>query len=91
MSNPSTLTVCGRVIGTYVGLDDLDDVVSFQVYDFRPADGIALPPAEILTVNFTTGNFEVWTGEPHDDSPPVSTHDIVSILHTIAPAPVTAD
>lgn len=69
----------GVIIGSYTGWDDLGDDEGIQVYGYEPAPGVALPSADILSVNFVTGVVNAWQkGAPDDNAGEV--HNMLDVL-----------
>lgn len=73
--------VLGRVIGTGIGWDSMDES-TFCIYQFEPVADINLPVTDCLSVDTHYGYFE-WDG---DEGKPVKA-DIVSVLHHLQRPP----
>jgi hypothetical protein len=76
MTQRNETKVCGRIIGTDTGWDEvMDFVVAF--YDFEPAHGVDLPKCSCLCVDYISGTFEVQNDEDQSDGPQ---HDLLDML-----------
>lgn len=57
--------VCGRVIGNASNFWHIDDF-EIQFVDFVPANGVTIPKADFLGVNYSSGRITIWEGEGVD-------------------------
>jgi hypothetical protein len=73
--------ILGRIIGTATGWDQ-GDTFAMNLYNFIPADGIALPPGEPF-IDFETGKVEYFDSEGNI----TQSFDIVKILASVERAP----
>lgn len=70
-----TVKLLGVVLGTASGWDGED--LTYNYYDFIPADGIKLPKGDI-TISYDNGDITKWNGETEQDD------DILSVTSAIS-------
>ena len=84
MSDTSSITIrtewkiLGRMVGTGTGWDE-GDAMSFVVYEFEPAEGVAIPKGDVW-FSFEDGIACIYSGEGHEVSWQA---DLVTLLQHI--------
>ena len=75
MSERSDWIILGRVIGTATGWDQTD-TFAVNLYNFEPANGVSIPAADCLSIQFEDGLAKIYS----DDGKILRSIDIITAI-----------